>query len=508
MLSIRSIALATTAAAALVPAAASANTYCVSKLDCPGTPEWTIQDAITDASNDAAAARIEIGPGVFSGNIVVPNNPAGLEIVGSGPESTIFEATVAGTPVIEAHGASLSQLGFHLPDVGGAGPWALDLVDGASADHIRAEIPGTYPATAVHIENGGSLSHAYIDAGVRAAVNIGGNKGYADVAITDTFLRGASPITVMDPQHTVVGRRDHLVVTQDSSFGIGVASGTARLEDSVVDLRGQVNASAIAALAMNGGPATVEGRHLTVLADGNGSAGVTAISIAGQGLATAALTDSVLNGVKLRAKRAGGGSATIAAKRVDTWPAAPDDVAGATFSDEGSFSADPLLTADLVPGAGSPAIDAAAPLGDGESDTDLAGNARALDGDGNCDARPDLGAYEAPAGTCVPPVPPAPPAPPSIVPAPPAVDTVAPRVTKLSVAHRRAVRFTLTETARVTVRIARGHHKPLFLHRAAAGGRVTLKLKHVLRHGRYAIRVTAVDAAGNRSVPAVARRRI
>src|SRR3954463_8132062 len=249
MPSFRSIALATTAAAALVPAAASANTYCVSKPDCPGTPEWTIQDAIADASNDAVAARIEIGPGVFTGNVVVPANSAGLEIVGSGPESTIFQATVAGTPIIEAHAVSLSQLGFQLPDVGSGGPWALDLVDGASVDHIRIDIPGTYPATAVHIENGASLSHAYVDAGVRPAVQIGGNKGFADVAITDSFLRGSTPVTVLDPQHTVVGRRDHLLVTQDGSFGIGVASGAAQLEDSVVDLRGQVNASAIAALA-------------------------------------------------------------------------------------------------------------------------------------------------------------------------------------------------------------------------------------------------------------------
>ena len=49
MFSLRSIALATTAAAALVPAAASAKTYCVFDQDCTGTPVWSIQDAIDAA---------------------------------------------------------------------------------------------------------------------------------------------------------------------------------------------------------------------------------------------------------------------------------------------------------------------------------------------------------------------------------------------------------------------------------------------------------------------------
>ena len=56
--------------------------------------------------------------------------------------------------------------------------------------------------------------------------------------------------------------------------------------------------------------------------------------------------------------------------------------------------------------------------------------------------------------------------------------------------HRRKVRFTLSEAARVTVRITRAHRKPIVVKRSVAAGGITLKLKHALRRGRYAVRVT------------------
>ena len=437
MPSLRKVALATTAAAALVPAMASATTYCVYKPDCTGPQEWTLQEAISDAGSDTGPVRIEVGPGVFTGNFVVPKHAASLEIVGSGPETTMLEPTAAGTPALVLHGGSVSQLGFHLPDLGGPGPSSLDLVEGASADHIRVVTPGTYPASPLRIEGGGGhLSHAYIDAGKRIAVAVGGPKGPGDATITDSFIRGGSAIFVNNAAHALVASRDRLVVSDDYQSAVVAIAGSAIVEDSLIDLRGHINNAALSAQATDQPAAAVEGHHVTVLADSAGSTGLRAIKGVYSAPTTASLFDSVLAGVALRAH----GNATIAVKRVDTWPAAPDNVAGAAFTDEGSLSADPLLGTDLVPGAGSPAIDAAAPLAAGESDTDFAGSARTLDGDGNCDARPDLGALEAPAGTCVPP---SPPSSPNIAPTPPALDTAAPRVTKLGIVRRRAVRFTI-----------------------------------------------------------------
>ena len=65
-------------------------------------------------------------------------------------------------------------------------------------------------------------------------------------------------------------------------------------------------------------------------------------------------------------------------------------------------------------------------------------------------------------------------------------DSLAPVVSKVRLVKRRAVRFTVSEPARVTVRIARAHHKPVVVRRAVLAGRITLKLKRTRGCGRRA----------------------
>jgi hypothetical protein len=493
----RLAALATTAAAALVPAAASANTYCVYAPGCSGTPEWSIQDAITASKGDTALARIELGEGTYSGNIVVGTHPAGLEIVGQGPDKTILEPMDTTQYAVELHGATLSQVELKLP--GSGSPKGLLLADGASADHIRAVGLAPYAEAPVKIEGGGGhVTHSSIDAGQNPGIVVGDSNGAGDATITDSEIHGAPAITLSNAGHTLTVQRDRVVVTHDSSGGIRVAAGSAALEDALIDLRGHSSVTGLAAATGTAADATLVGRHVTVLADGTNTVGVMANSSGFYGTpaakSAASLSDSVLDGVATRTVRVGT-PATLALSRVDTWPAAPDKLNGGTLSDEGSLSADPLLGADLVPETGSPLIDAAAPVSAGESDTDLNGAPRTVDGDGNCDARPDIGALEAPAAACTPPAP-------NVQPEPPAHDATAPVVAKLRLVHRRTVRFTVSEAARVTVRIKRAHHKAIVVKRTVAAGQIKLKLKHALRHGRYAIRVTAVDAAGNRGIRA------
>jgi hypothetical protein len=175
----------------------------------------------------------------------------------------------------------------------------------------------------------------------------------------------------------------------------------------------------------------------------------------------------------------------------------------------GNQSADPLFAGaeDFHLSAGSPAIEAG--LADAlDGPTDLDGNPRVRG------AAPDIGAYEA--------TPPA--AAPAPAPTSPAADTSAPQLAGLRVTKNGAqVRFSLSEAAKVTVRVNRllmgrrsgkrcvkataklRKHKRCTRHVKVRSSTVTGKVGtntvkgKALAPGTYEVLLTAVDAAGNKS---------
>jgi hypothetical protein len=193
-----------------------------------------------------------------------------------------------------------------------------------------------------------------------------------------------------------------------------------------------------------------------------------------------------------------------------------------------NIAGDPLLVAtpagtlsgaDLSLQAGSPLVDRSDPAQVNAGELDFAGAARSLDGDGDGSAAPDIGAYERAAVACPPPV---------LTP-PVAADTVAPVLSRLRVAKRKA-RFDLSEAAKVTLVVQRarpgrrfgthcvakrliGKHctrwvrvRKLSLPAAKTGANAIALGR--LGRGRYRVRATAVDAAGNTSARAVASFRL
>ena len=130
----------------------------------------------------------------------------------------------------------------------------------------------------------------------------------------------------------------------------------------------------------------------------------------------------------------------------------------------GNVAGDPLLAADYSLQSGSPLVDRGDPSALLPGELDLAGGARSVDGNGDCAAAPDIGAFERP-DAC-----------PALGPAPgPAPSpNLAPRLTNVSVTNKvfapvgtvgagargkvkRGTRFryTLSEPARVTITIER-----------------------------------------------------
>jgi hypothetical protein len=200
-----------------------------------------------------------------------------------------------------------------------------------------------------------------------------------------------------------------------------------------------------------------------------------------------------------------------------------------------NVAGNPLLGADFTLQPGSPAIDRGDPAAVLPGELDLAGAARSLDGNGDCVAAPDMGAFER-ANACAP------------VNLPPELTNL--RVTNRvfapvarargagSAARRRPkrgtrFRYTLSEAARVTIRIERalpgrvsrkgGRRRCVKPTRKNRGARRCKRFKRVqrivadeqagaqstrftgrkrgraLKAGRYRARVVATDAAGARS---------
>jgi hypothetical protein len=98
---------------------------------------------------------------------------------------------------------------------------------------------------------------------------------------------------------------------------------------------------------------------------------------------------------------------------------------------------------------------------------------------------------------------------------PGAGDTLAPVISRLRVASaRKLIRFRLSEPARVTIRVSRAGRPRLSrsIRLSGRGGanavRLRRRLLRALGPGRYRIKVSARDAAGNPAIPRVARLRL
>jgi hypothetical protein len=510
---LRRTALAGAAAVVLISAtSASANTFCVGVPSCAGTPELSLQAAIDQASTlTGGSNRIELGSGTWIAATKAGAQPQGLEIVGAGTGLTFIRSNVDGEPALWLTGGSESVSGLTVRIVPQLGvmPRGLLLQNGARADGIRVTADAGAGGAAVRMDSGGQLSHAFVDAGAAAiGVLTTDDINPGDAAISDSEIRGGAAIVSTSPATTAV-TRDRLAVTKDDRPGVLALEGSMIVRDTLVDLHDVASGVAFLASPANVANATIDARRVTVLASGGQSTGAAVSSGVATGTASISLADSVLRDVGIRVLRSTAGAASVALDHVDTWPAAGDQTNGLAVTDVASSSADPLLGADLVPQPGSPLIDRATALTAADGTTDLEGTPRSLDGDGDCSAQPDIGAFEAAAMACSVPAP-------SATPAPAAKDTTAPIIARLRFAHRHrhvvAVRFLLSETAAVTVRVSRcttktcaQTAKAIVIRRRSATGAITLRLAHRLRHGRYTIRVTAVDGAGNRAIKTARR---
>ena len=376
---------------------------------------------------------------------------------------------------------------------------------------------------------------------VRTATSRMINVSTATVTVEDSIIRdpsgaGGSGVEAGDPTSDVTVRRSR--ISGMSSGVVAGFGGTVVVEDSLIT---NPKPGGRAVLVNDSGNSTAfEGRATVARTTmvGTGQATQVAVLVTGgdgteQDRMQATVRDSVVSGfaTALRCQELNTQSInTITVERSVLPPGTTDSntcadlfAPGITLSEvtrvEPQFA--DAAAGDYRPAAGSPLVDAgldAAAL-PGLSATDLTGSPRLVDGNGDCVARLDLGAFElqVPAAPqCLPaaPAPPAPGAPP-VTP-----DTTAPALSGVKVAKaiRRSggatppvtIRLRLSEAAtlRLTFQRRRGKRyvavKGAVALPLAAGaqrvrfaGRISRAQRLAL--GDYRITLTATDAAGNRS---------
>jgi hypothetical protein len=505
--------LVATVLVALSAGDASADTFCVKDDGCDGIPRETLEQALSDAAASGEPDAIQVGPGEFitktGFNYLAQNIPGNsLTLTGHGAQTVLRADTPAKTGIFRTlriagtqHESTVVQdLTIVAPDrpdeTGNVVGLAL-----ARAEAQRLKItppPGASigPLAALVFDEGASGSELYLDGGAKGAAvrAVAGRTVVQDSALIGRFGIWAGP------QAMTNGTRVDIRATQ---VGANTHGGSVSLNDSAVRLTADgavgIAVSDLAAEVGMGGGHNITIRGLN--RPGTIGVRVTAPTATAEATLFNCIIEGVATGVSL-------GMGQVSAKTDHCNYDATND-AGAVER-TAHTNLDPMFVGadDIRLRSESPLLDIANRYTEepGMVAYDLFRNPRVVDGNGDGVAAADLGAAE------YQPTPAAPPssqedAPEGSEPVPPVADVTPPAISRLAVRRLRA-RMTLSEAARLTVRVQRrmnGRWRRVSTKSVdRAGGAASVRLGR-LRQGRYRVLVVAVDRAGNRSRVARAR---
>jgi hypothetical protein len=488
------------AALALLPAVGEAATTCVG-LSAPGCEATapTIQAALDSAKGTPSGDRIVIGPGVFLGPFSYPEGNGGrIEVVGQGPPTVLTAppGTVATTVLAVASdaqgdGSSVSNLTVRIPantnekaDTG----ISADVVSNVRVASDANEPPGAEPVGVHLVTAGGALRNSVIElvGGGFFGIGVLTDGGSTSTVTTVADSRITAPFGVeASVQATSVVRSRVLT----GRVGVFACNSPVTVEDSLVRVFG--TGTGLLAEGENEcspAQASLVARQATIVGTGTAD-GQVGVEVAGKVAGQQPAIDvslSVLRDLQtaFRARGSSGASATIgvgasnfeAGRHIET----PNGGEANFLQRQPNVDADPLFAGELLSEftlrPGSPAIDSSfsPPLAPGESTTDLAGNPRVADGNGDGIAARDMGAYEAP----------------------PPPDTTPPETT---IAHSKRRLKSRQRGILVTIRFSSSESNSTFQCKLDAGkfAPCSSPFQKRLSFGHHRFEVRAIDAAGN-----------
>ena len=403
--------ISATALAALAASAgtASANSFCVQDADCVAAGGKNEGNNLQAALNDAAILNgddeVHVGPGgygqgPFAYNVTQAGNS--VDVIGGGQGATTLNMVAQdNTAVLRLRGpSSVSNLSILTPG-GGNIDTGLDLPDpGADADGVEIAGSGS-SVTGVHL-GGGTFEHGSVTYGLAGATRAVTTDG-AGGTVADANLVAGAGVFAKAPTGTT-----HVERTRIRSGGNGLehACGKLDADSTLIDIRTAVNYTGYDAIndpCAVGIDNTARLRHLTVLGGAAKGAGIFAPAGAGAPR-TVAVSDSIIAGFPnavIRTTFGGESNVSLDHSAYDastiedannnggTGSVTQTNALGASFG-----FVDPA--ADFRLRDDSPLVDAGDPAGPvaDESQTDVDGASRVLDGDGDGTARSDVGAFE------------------------------------------------------------------------------------------------------------------
>jgi hypothetical protein len=364
----------------------------------------TITDAITDARATGEADLINVAAGTY-GETVALNDAAdaGDTVSGQG-QATIIAAPGTGSSVLlggnVASGVTLSNLVVHVASSAKTQP-VIDVNPGpggsAALSSVAVSVTNAgHDQTAIHLVQGAiTISDSAVrSTGMGAGIDTSGTPG--SLMLTDSLVGDGGAATLRPAVELQATETTHIVRSTLQAYDQGadlVSFGGSTTVDSSLILGGQEGVRAT-------GPQTgkVLLRHVTIDPNAYGSTtpgGEDGYAVSADAAANVVVANSIALGGLLVT-----GGATLACLYSDV--ALTDATGVACGTAEHNIHQPPAVLFANVPAAdyqlrpGSPAVDAGSPgpLPADESSGDVAGTPRVLDGNLDCQARTDMGAYE------------------------------------------------------------------------------------------------------------------
>jgi hypothetical protein len=414
-------------AALTLTGTASAKDICIqiagqpAHVDCQPADDdaATLDAAVTNANSSAGADRILISPGTLPYDGTTPTSTEDLVIDGSGRDATFAEVDVNNGALVSLDDPDsvVSDLEVRLLAPG----FHRGLVVNGGGLVERVDVTGSSGgARAIDGANGFDVTDVMIDLSTSSAVGIQIGGGSGETVLTDVLARAATTVNMFGPPAVVI-TRGQFIGSQNVINGF-----------NALDLRGDSfvvrsigNGRAILIQNSQAGPAAIVVRHATLWARGN--AATVDVFQQNGGSTTFDLESSAVVGPAsptLRGLAQGAGSTITFDPDYSSFrpPGAAGEIeqtGGVVTFNPGTGNLDgsasprfvDSLRGDFRIRGNSPFVDAGEPTDviAGASPLDYLGGTRVLDGNGDGDARRDIGAEEFdPANP-----PPPPPTPPS-----------------------------------------------------------------------------------------------